>query len=127
MADRIASGNPWCVAMANLTDTNDPFLRRLNAAAPIQPAGMGRMARIFVRLRQNALIENGMIVGLSIAAAAVVLQFTELAPIESGDVMTYNGMTIYEFAREVDLDPSDPYLIALFEELCRSEDENAML
>ncbi|MEM6897623.1 MAG: hypothetical protein AAF576_09580 [Pseudomonadota bacterium] len=36
--------------------------------------------------------------------------------------MTYRGMTIEDFSSVLDLSVDDPYLVALFEDLCRVEE-----
>jgi len=60
---------------------------------------------------------------VSVCAALVVLTFipplapaTQPVPIDQ--TMTYNGMTLAQFAVQIGMPHTDSYVIALFEELC---------
>jgi hypothetical protein len=69
------------------------------------------------------VIETSVTVAASVCAACVVLAIIPpLAPIYEpepiADVMTYNGMDLFQFADLMGLPATDPYVIALFEELC---------
>lgn len=68
--------------------------------------------------RRNEFLENGLILSGSVGAAALVLTLVGPLPQAEPQEMTYNGMTLAEFAVEMDLPADDEYLIAMFEELC---------
>ena len=54
-----------------------------------------------------------------VLANTTVLNAAELIPMTSD--MTYNGMTIEDFAVEMGISIYDPYLLVIFEDLCMAE------
>ncbi len=57
-----------------------------------------------------------------ILSASMSLSFGALPEDTGMEVMTYNGMDLGQFAAFMELSVDDPYTIAVFEELCASEE-----
>lgn len=65
------------------------------------------------------------VVGTVFLVSALVLANTNVLnaaePIAMTSDMTYNGMTIEDFAVEMGISIYDPYLLVIFEDLCMTE------
>ncbi|MBU2994513.1 hypothetical protein Q4555_05910 [Octadecabacter sp. 1_MG-2023] len=71
-------------------------------------------------------VKTGLTMCASVCAAVLVLPFIPPVPAAvASDIrfeeMTYQGMTLNEFADKLHLSADDPYLVGLFEDLCRRE------
>lgn len=84
-----------------------------------------RQGLSFQLKKQKTPIAIG-VTGTALALSAFMLANTTILnaaqPVPVTSEMTYNGMTIEEFAVEMGISIYDPYLLVIFEDLCMTED-----
>lgn len=99
----------------------DAFDREISRQFPPETSATFSVRNAYAQIAQhNTKLGAAACVAISTATAAWA--YAPAAPIPTvAEDMTYNGMTLNEFADFMELRAADPYVILMFQNLCAQE------